>query len=151
LIICKKKNWILKKNLYICLNKQNKGPMKVVEKVERVKVLKNEIKTIRKDFQTEMFDYIHQEFSKLGFITDPRGEHYSRSLYNPSLKISIHVGNITENSASINVYDMINDGMNWGSKYQKIHTGSIVSFNYIKKTFDQFYNGPFVKMVSLLS
>ena len=90
--------------------------MNVVEKVERVKVLKNEIKSIRVDFQTEMFDYIHQEFRKLGFITDPRGNEYERGLYNPELKISIWVQNISENGAGINVYDMINDGMNWGDK-----------------------------------
>jgi hypothetical protein len=125
--------------------------MRITEKIERVKVLKSEIKTIRKDFQTEMFDFIHQEFRKLGFITDPRGEMYNRSLYNPKLKITIHVGKITENSATISVYDMINDGMNWGPAYSKIYYPASISFTYVKKTFDQFYKGIFLNRVGLLS
>jgi hypothetical protein len=122
--------------------------MNVVEKVERVKVLKNEIKSIRVDFQTEMFDYIHQEFRKLGFITDPRGNEYERGLYNPELKISIWVQNISENGAGINVYDMINDGMNWGDKVSKV--GGHTRFNYIKTSFDKYYGTTFKKQVKKL-
>jgi len=122
--------------------------MNVIEKVERVKVLKGEIKSIRADFQTEMFDYIHQEFRKLGFVTDPRGEAYERGLYNPELKISIWVQNITVNSAGINVYDMVNDGMDYGKKYNKIVAG--LRFNYSKVSFEKFYNTTFKNRVKKL-
>jgi hypothetical protein len=122
--------------------------MNVIEKVERVKVLKSEIKSIRVDFQTEMFDYIHQEFRKLGFVTDPRGEDYKRGLYNPELKISIWVQNITVNSAGINVYDMVNDGMNYGKNYNKIVGG--LRFNYSKVSFEKFYNTTFKNRVKKL-
>ena len=125
--------------------------MNVIEKVERVKVLKSEIRTIRKDLQIDMFDYVNQEFRKLGFINDPRGEMYNRSLYNPELKISIRIGIITENSASINIFDMVDGGMNFGMGYTKIKGGSLVRFNYNKNTFGKFYNGIFTKRVKSMT
>ena len=124
--------------------------MNLVEKVERVKVLENEIKSIKVNFQTEMFDYIHQEFRKLGFVTDPRGKHFERSLYNPKLKVSIHVGNITNVSAGVNVVDMINEGINWGTAYHKLTNGTEIRFNYLKNDFEKFYNTTFKNRVKKL-
>jgi hypothetical protein len=125
--------------------------MELLAKVDRLKELKGEVKSLTKEMQTDMFEYVLQEFRKRGFVTDPRNDGRKRSLYNPIDKVSIHIGNITQNSVSISVTDMINDGMNWGTAYNKIHTGTAILFNYLKVDFDKFYDKVYKKRANLLN
>lgn len=101
----------------------------------------------------EMFEYVQQEFKKRGFVTDPRGEAYGRSLYNPETKVSVHVGNIGKSSAGISVIDMVNDGMNWGKAYLNLNlkNGTEVRFNFKTKTFDKFFNTTYQNRVKKLN
>jgi hypothetical protein len=127
--------------------------MELLVKVDRLKELKREVKSLTKEMQTDMFGYVLQEFRKRGFVTDPRNDGRERSLYNPVDKVSIHIGNITQNSVSISVSDMINDGMNWGSAYNKIYfqSGKTILFNYLKVDFDKFYDKVYQKRANLLN
>lgn len=122
--------------------------MEILEKIDRMVELKSEVKTLKNDFQTELFEYVINEFRKKGFITDPRGEQYKRGLYCPKTKINIHVGNITTNSVSISIRDMVDDGMKWGTAYQ--YMGGSVSFVYTKESFDKFYQKTYTKHVNKL-
>lgn len=94
----------------------------------------------------EMFEYVKKEFSKRGFISDPRGEHYYRSLYNPVTKINVHIGNIGSSSVGINVVDMVNDGMTWGEGYKNIG-GIRIRFNFKNKTFEKFFETTYTNRV----
>lgn len=118
--------------------------MKVLEKVTKMKELKSELNFLKKEMGTDMFDYVMSEFRKRGFVDDPRGENYKRSLYSPETGINIHIGNISANSVSVNVTDMVDGGMKWGTAYSKLiditNTGTTVSFVYIKDSFEKFYN-----------
>jgi hypothetical protein len=125
--------------------------MDLLVKVDRLKELKGEVKSLTKEMQTDMFEYVLQEFRKRGFVTDPRNDGRERSLYSPVDKVSIHIGNITQNSVSISVTDMVNDGMNWGTAYNKVHNGTAILFNYLKVDFDKFYNRVYQKRVNLLN
>ena len=125
--------------------------MELLAKVDRIKELKGEVKSLTKEMQTDMFEYVLQEFRKRGFVSDPRKDGRERSLYSPVDKVSIRIGNVTQNSVSISVIDMINDGMNWGTAYNKIHTDKVILFNYIKVDFDKFYNRVYQKRVNLLN
>jgi hypothetical protein len=125
--------------------------MELLVKVDRLKELKGEVKSLTKEMQTDMFGYVLQEFRKRGFVTDPRNDGRERSLYNPVDKVSIHIGNITQNSVSISVTDMINDGMNWGTAFYEIHSGKTLLFNYTKVDFDKFYNKVYKKRVNVLN
>jgi hypothetical protein len=125
--------------------------MSVLLKVDRLKELKGEVKSLTKEMQTDMFEYVLQEFRKRGFVSDPRKDGRERSLYSPVDKVSIHIGNITQNSVSISVIDMINDGMNWGTAYNKIHNGNTILFNYLKVDFDKFYDKVYKKRANLLN
>jgi hypothetical protein len=97
-----------------------------------------------------MVTFILDEFKKRGFVIDPRGESYGRGLYNPELKISIWVGNVTNLSVGILVIDMVNDGMNWGSTYKELKNGCDIRFNYLKQDFEKFYNTTFKNRVKKL-
>lgn len=119
-------------------------------KVSRLRELKGEVRSLTKEMQTDMFEYVLQEFRKRGFVTDPRNDGRERSLYSPEDKITIHIGNITQNSVSISVTDMVNDGMNWGSAYNKLDNTAIL-FNYLKVDFDKFYNRVYKKRANLLN
>ena len=115
--------------------------------------MNTEIKSIRESFKIEMFNYIVEEFKKRGFVADPRNG-YIWGLYNPELKISIHVGSITKVSFGISIYDMVNDGMTWGNGYKKLSNGTEIRFYHLKKDFEKFYNTTFknrVKKLNLLS
>ena len=101
--------------------------------------------------KVEIFENVHQEFKKRGFVTDPRGEAYGRCLYNPETNVSIHVGNIGKSSAGISVFDMSNNGMNWGEAYKKLKNGVMVRFNFNTKTFDKFYNTTYQNRVKKLN
>jgi hypothetical protein len=101
--------------------------------------------------KVEMFEYIKEEFSKRGFIADPRGVDYKRGLYNPETKIHIHIGNIGTVSAAIQVVDMVNDGMNWGKAYNKLPNGTEIRFNFRDKTFDKFFNTTYTNRVKKLN
>jgi hypothetical protein len=125
--------------------------MSVLLKVDRLKELKGEVKSLTKEMQTDMFEYVLQEFRKRGFVSDPRNDGRERSLYCPDDKINIHIGNITQNSVSISVIDMVNDGMNWGTAYNKIHNGNTILFNYLKVDFDKFYDKVYKKRANLLN
>lgn len=125
--------------------------MEILEKIDRMSELKSEMKSLKNDFQTELFEYVINEFRKKGFITDPRGEQYKRGLYCPKTKINVHVGNITNNSVSISIRDMVDDGMTWGIAYSKLFSGSNVSFIYVKETFEQFFEKTYEKHVKKLN
>jgi hypothetical protein len=127
--------------------------MDLLVKVDRLKELKGEVKSLTKEMQTDMFEYLLQEFRKRGFVTDPRNDGRERSLYNAVDKVSVHIGNIRQNSVSISVSDMVNDGMNWGSAYNKIYfqNGKTILFNYLKVDFDKFYDKVYKKRVNLLN
>ena len=123
--------------------------MKVLEKVTKIKELKSELNSLKKEMGTDMFDYVMSEFRKRGFVDDPRGEDGKRHLYSPETKINIGIGNISANSVTIGVFDMVDDGMKWGTAYKYIHTGP-VSFVYIKESFDKFYQKTYTNRVNKL-
>lgn len=103
--------------------------------------------------EIDMIEYIQQEFKKRGFVTDPRGETYDRSLYNPETKVSVYVGNIGKVSAAIHVIDMINDGMNWGNAHSKLNlkSGTEIRFKFKTKTFDEFFNVTYQNRIKKLT
>jgi len=100
--------------------------------------------------KVEIFENTQNEFRKRGFVTDPRGEAYGRSLYDPKTKISVHIGNVGTVTAGIGVIDMVNDGMNWGTAYHKLTNGTEIRFNYLKNNFEKFYNTTFKNRVKKL-
>ena len=112
------------------------------DKIERVIELKNEISVIRSDFQTEMFEFVREEFLKRGFIVDPRGKGYERSLYSPEIGFSVRLNKITELSVSISVIKMIDGGMVSHSKAGNVNDGPVL-FNFTKKSFDIFFISDF--------
>lgn len=122
--------------------------MKVLEKVTKMKELKSELNSLKKEMGTDMFDYVMSEFRKRGFVDDPRGEDGKRHLYSPETKITIGIGNISVNSVTIQVTDMVDNGMKWGTAYK--YMGGPVSFVYIKESFDKFYNTTFKNRVKKL-
>lgn len=101
--------------------------------------------------KVEMFEYVKEELKKRGFVTDPRGEAYGRSLYNPETKVSAHIGTIGKSSVGISVIDMINNGMNWGTAYHSLTNGTEIRFNYLKNDFEKFYNTTFTNRVNKLN
>jgi hypothetical protein len=103
--------------------------------------------------KVEMFEYVQEELKKRGFVADPRGEAYGRSLYNPETKVSAHIGNIGKSSVGIKVIDMINGGMNWGTAYNKlqINSGTQIRFNFKTKNFETFFNTTFTNRVNKLN
>ena len=123
--------------------------MTTTDKIDKVQGLNNEIKSIQSGLKPEMVTFILDEFKKRGFVIDPRGELYERSLYNPELKVSIFVGNVTNLSVAILVTDMVNDGMNWGVAYNQLN-GSVIRFNYLKQDFEKFHNTTFKNRVKKL-
>jgi hypothetical protein len=123
--------------------------MTTTDKIAKVQGLNNEIKSIQSGLKPEMVTFILDEFKKRGFVIDPRGELYERSLYNPELKVSIFVGNVTNLSVAILVTDMVNDGMNWGVAYKELN-GIDIRFNYLKQDFEKFYNTTFKNRVKKL-
>lgn len=125
--------------------------MNILEKIKRAEELKKEISSLKKEFQTEMFEYIQDEFKKRGFVTDPRGESYKRSLYNPETKVSVHVGNIGTLSIGLSVIDMVDEGLNWGNAYRKLSNGTEIRFNFLKYNFEEFYNTTFKNRVNKLN
>jgi hypothetical protein len=124
--------------------------MTTTDKITKIQELNNEIKSIQSDFKPEMINFILDEFKKRGFVIDPRGESYGRGLYNPELKISIWVGNVTNLSVAILVTDMVDDGMNWGVAYKELKNGCDIRFNYLKQDFEKFYNTTFKNRVTKL-
>jgi hypothetical protein len=98
----------------------------------------------------EIFEMIMSEFRNRGFVTDPR-EPQGRNLYNPETKIKIHVGNIGSVSARIGVYDMIDDGMNWGKAHHILGVGTDIRFNFKDKTFDEFFKVTYTNRVNKLN
>ena len=123
--------------------------MTTTEKIDKVQGLNKEIKSIQSLLKPEMVTFILDEFKKRGFVIDPRGESYKRGLYNPELKVSIFVQNVTNLSVSILVIDMVNDGMNWGVAYKELN-GTNIRFNYLKQDFEKFYNTTFKNRVTKL-
>jgi hypothetical protein len=123
--------------------------MKVLEKVTKIKELKSELNSLKKEMGTDMFDYVMSEFRKRGFVESPKGEDDKRGLYSPETGINVRIGNISINSVTIQVTDMVDDGMNWGTAYKYIHTGP-VSFVYIKESFDKFYQKTYTNRVNKL-
>ncbi len=101
--------------------------------------------------KVEMFEYIQKEFSNRGFIADPRGNGYERSLYNPELNITIHICGIGRVSAGIHVCDMSDKGMTWGKAFYELPQGIEIRFNFEKKSFDSFYNVTFKNRVKKLN
>ena len=101
----------------------------------------------------EMINSLQNEFRKKGFIEDPRGINYSRSLYNPETKISVHIRGVLKSYVSINVFDMVNDGMNWGTAYDKISkiSGVEIKFKFKEKSFEDFYSVTFQNRVKKLN
>jgi hypothetical protein len=98
----------------------------------------------------EMINSLQNEFRKKGFIEDPRGIDYSRSLYNPETKISVYISGVLKSYVSINVVDMVDDGMNWGAAYKKISSGTEIKFKFKEKSFEYFYNVTFQNRVKKL-
>ena len=123
--------------------------MTTTDKITKIQELNNEIKPIQSDLKSEMLNFILDEFKKRGFVIDPRGESYKRCLYNPELKVSISVGNVTNLSVAILVTDMVNNGMNWGVAYNQLN-GSVIRFNYLKQDFEKFHNTTFKNRVKKL-
>jgi hypothetical protein len=125
--------------------------MMMTEKIEKLQKLTKEINSVKEILDKDMFDFVIGEFKKRGFVTDPRGNNYNRSLYNPELGVSIHIGNISKISVAISVIDTINGGMNWGKAYHKLNSGTQIRFNYIKNDFEKFYNTTFKNRVKKLN
>ena len=122
--------------------------MKVLEKVTKIKELKSELNSLKKEMGTDMFDYVISEFRKRGFVESPKGEDCKRGLYSPETGINVIIGNTSINSVSIGVIDMVDDGMNWGTAYK--YMGGPVSFVYIKESFDKFYQKTYTNRVNKL-
>jgi hypothetical protein len=101
--------------------------------------------------KVEMFEFIKEEFTKRGFIANPKGETYKRSLYNPETKIHIHIGNIGTVSAGIQVVDMVDNGLTWGKAYHKLPNGTEIRFNFRDKTFDEFFKVTYTNRVNKLN
>jgi hypothetical protein len=122
--------------------------MKLQKKIGRLNTLKKEISVIRKDLQTEMFDFVMDQFRNKGFIDSKvnGGEDY-RSLYHPKTKVNIRVGNISTNSVSIMVIPMSNKGLNWGDTY-KVQN---LSFKYPTQTFEKFYGKSYKDAIDLIN
>ena len=97
--------------------------------------------------KVEIFENMQNEFRKRGFVTDPRGDAYGRSLYDPNTKFSVHIGNVGTVTAGICVIDMVNDGMNWGTAYKKLSNGCEIRFDFKRKTFYEFYNTTYTNRV----
>jgi hypothetical protein len=106
---------------------------------------------VEKAENVEMINSLQNEFRKKGFIEDPRGIKYSRSLYNPETKISVHIRGVLKSYVSINVFDMVNDGMNWGTAYNKISSGVEIKFKFKEKSFEDFYSVTFQNRVKKLN
>ena len=119
--------------------------------VEKVKELSGELKNLKKEFKVDMFEYVQQEFRKRGFVSNPRGKGFERSLYNPETNINVHIANITNNSVIINVIDVVNDGMNWGKAYHKLPNGTDIRFNFLKQDFNKFYDTTYINRVNKLN
>lgn len=125
--------------------------MMTTEKIEKLQKLTKEINLVKQNLDKDMFDFVMGEFKKRGFVTDPRVNGSDRSLYNPELGVSIHIGNISKMSVAISVIDMVDGGMNWGKAYLKLNNGTQIRFNYLKNEFDKFYNTTFKNRVKRLN
>jgi hypothetical protein len=49
------------------------------------------------------------------------------------------------------VFDMVDDGMNWGSSYKKISSGVEIKFKFNEKSFEDFYCVTFQNRVKKLN
>ena len=136
----------LKKNLKF--EHINFKTMEILEKINRMVELKSEVKTLKNDFQTELFEYVKSEFQKRGFVESPKGKDYERHLYSPETGINVYISGISVYSVSICVIDMVDNGMNWGTAYK--YMGGPVSFVYTKETFDKFYQKTYTNRVNKL-
>ena len=114
--------------------------MIIQNKIEKITELRKEVKTLTKDIKEELIDSLIQWFKNKGFIDDPRKGYGERSLYSPTLKVSVWIVGLNEVSVSINTNLMKNNGMKWDDR-QTIH--SEVNWNFTKKTFDKYYDTTF--------
>jgi hypothetical protein len=99
----------------------------------------------------ERYQYIRGQFIQRGFINDPRGEGFERSLYNPELNIIVHICNISRLSVGIHVCDMSENGMTWGKAFYELPQGIEIRYNFEKRSFDSFYNVTFKNRVKKLN
>jgi len=99
----------------------------------------------------ERYQYIRGQFIQRGFVNDPRGEGFERSLYNPELNVSVHICGVSRLSTAIHVCDMSENGMTWGKAFYELPQGIEIRYNFEKKSFDSFYNVTFKNRVKKLN
>lgn len=123
----------------------------VQDKINRLKELKTEKKSINKDLEIEMFEFIINKFRNLGFVNDPRAEHgkgYEDGLYHPEMKVSVKVGTVNDVTFGIFAHPMINNGLNWDPNINILQTGGEVNWNFMTQTFEQYFNKKFIKRIN---
>ena len=130
--------------------------MEFVEKTLEIKKLKREISKLKKEISFDTFQHVMDGFRRYGFVEDPRGGSYTRrGLYNPELGVSVWVGDITIKNVLIQVFKMVDNGLNHDMETTQKLIGSRPSsdirwtFNEIE--FDVYMEKKFKKRVELLT
>ncbi len=122
--------------------------MEFVEKTLEIKKLKREISKIQKQLKSDVFEYVMDGFKRYGFVEDPRGGSYiSRGLFNPELGISVWVGDITVKNVLIQVFKMVDGGMD----YHREQSPTDVRWTFNEIEFDVYMGKQFKKRVDSLT
>jgi hypothetical protein len=86
-----------------------------------------------------------------GYVNNPRQPDLTNSLYHPTQEVLAIVQSVTDKNVIINVYDVVDNGMNWGMGYHKYAgkmTNPALKFEYNKVTLEKFMS---VKMKNRIS
>ena len=92
--------------------------------------------------ETEMVDNIIDELRNIyGYVSNPREVDNKKSLYSPRQQVIVNIHKVTKTNVILSVYDVVDNGMNWGKGYTKFagtSTGTQIKFDYTKRSFGRF-------------
>jgi hypothetical protein len=116
--------------------------------------------TTTKNNKEQVLQNVINEFKTYGFIDSPKEPNNKYFLYKPSKDygkeqegILIHINSITDKNVYISVYDMIDNGINFGQKYHKFANtinGTTIKWDYTKRSFGRFYMTTYINRIQKL-
>jgi hypothetical protein len=104
--------------------------------------------------ETEMVDNILDELRNIyGYVSNPREVNNRQSLYSPLHQVIVTLHKVTKSNVIFSVYDVVDNGMNWGKGYTKFvgtSTGTQIKFDYTKRSFGRFVCTTLINRISKL-
>jgi|LakMenEpi03Aug12_release.lakeMendotaPanAssembly.Ray.scaffolds.fasta_scaffold276800_2 hypothetical protein len=104
--------------------------------------------------KNEMVDNILDELRNIhGYVSNPREVDNKQSLYSPLHQVIVTLHKVTKSNVIFSVYDVVDNGMNWGKGYTKFagtSMGTQIKFDYTKRSFGRFVCTTLINRISKL-